>query len=118
MLYKNSNLIASKIQVHSFSHNKTCFKYDTAIKKKSQFNFFCPYIEKTRITKLGSIEISGNNPQMNSWNPALTLLVKSNYDINSIFFNVKALAVACYITNYATKRDYSQYQQVISAAFI
>lgn len=33
-LYKNSNIIVSKTQIHFFLHNITCFKYRAAIIKK------------------------------------------------------------------------------------
>ncbi len=117
-LYKDSNAIASKTQVHSFSHNATCFKYKAAISGKCRFDFPRPCIEETRVTELSSIEISRNNPWINPWNPALTSLIKSNHDINFIPSNVKALALARYITNYATKGGCSQYQRVMGAAFV
>lgn len=33
-LYKDSNAIASRTQVHSFLYNITCFKYEIAINRK------------------------------------------------------------------------------------
>lgn len=33
-LYKNSNVVAFKIQIHFFLYNATCFKYKTATIKK------------------------------------------------------------------------------------
>ncbi len=56
-LYKNSNAIASKTQVHSSLHNATCFKYGAAVSEKCRFNFSCPCIDKTRVMGLSSIEI-------------------------------------------------------------
>lgn len=33
-LHRNSNAISSRIQVHSFLHNATCFKYGAAMTRK------------------------------------------------------------------------------------
>lgn len=33
-LYRDSNAIASRTQVHSFLYNITCFKYETTINRK------------------------------------------------------------------------------------
>lgn len=52
------------------------------------------------------------------WNSALALLIQSNHDINFISFNIKTLVLVWYIINYATKSNYSQYYQVMSAVFI
>lgn len=67
---------------------------------------------------MGSIDIYRNDVWVNPWNPALASLIRSNHDINFIPSNVKALALVCYITNYATKGDCNQYQQEMGAAFI
>ncbi len=118
-LYKDSNAVASKTQVHSSSHmNATYFKYGAAVSRKYRFDFPHSCIDKTRVTGLGFIEISRNHPWINPWNPALTLLIRSNHDINFIPSNVKALALVHYITNYAKKWDCSQYQHVVGIAFI
>ncbi len=117
-LYRDSNAIVSKTQVHSSLHKATCFKYGAAISGKCRFDFPRPCIDKTRVTGLGSIKISRNHPWINLWNPALASLIRLNHDINFIPSNVKALALVCYITNYATKGDCSQYQRVMGAAFV
>lgn len=70
------------------------------------------------ITKLGSIKVSQKYLWIYLWNPALTLLIQSNYNIDFIDFNIKALTFVCYITNYAIKDNYSQYSYVIGAAFV
>ncbi len=64
-LYRDSNAVASKTQVHSSSHNATCFKYGAAVSGKCRFDFPRPCIDKTRVTGLGSIEISRNHPWIN-----------------------------------------------------
>lgn len=44
-LYKDSNAIASKTQIHSSSHNTTCFKYGVAATGKCWFDFPCHSID-------------------------------------------------------------------------
>lgn len=60
-LYKNSNAIASRTQVHSSLHNKTSFKYRAAMTGKCQFDFPRLFVEETKMTELGSIDIFWNN---------------------------------------------------------
>lgn len=108
-LYKDSNTITSRIQIYSFLHNATCFKYKVILTGKCQFDFPYPYNEETKVTELSSSNISRNNSWINPWNPALILLTQSNYDINFILSNIKVLALVCYITNDVTKGDCSQY---------
>lgn len=57
-LYKYRNIVVFKTQVHSFLHNAICFKYRAVIIGKCQFNFSYSYIDKTRVTELGFIELS------------------------------------------------------------
>lgn len=45
-------------------------------------------------------------------------IAKSNHNINFIPSNIKALVFVCYIINYATKKDYSQYQHMMGATFV
>ena len=71
-LYKNSNVVAFKTQIHSFLHNATSFIYGAAVREKYCFDFSCPCIDKRTITELGLIDISQNHPWDNLWNLALT----------------------------------------------
>ncbi len=64
-LYKDSNAVASKTQVHSSLHNTTSFKYRVPISKKCRFNLSRPCIIKTRMTGLDFIEISRNHLWIN-----------------------------------------------------
>lgn len=65
--------------MHSKSHNKTCFKYaPIGAERKCRFDFPRPLVEKTFITKHGSIDIRRNDAWLNSWNPALASLIRSN----------------------------------------
>lgn len=105
-LYKNSNFVASKIQIYFSLQNATYFKFEAAANRKYQFDFSYLCIDKTKIIELKSIDVSWNNPWVNSWNSSLVLITKSNYDINFILFNVKTLAFIHSITNYATKKDF------------
>lgn len=57
-LEDNSNAIASKRQMHLRLHNKTCFKYaPTGAEHKCWFDFPRSLVEKTFITKYGTIDI-------------------------------------------------------------
>ena len=60
-LYKNSNTITSKTQIHFSAHNATYFKYKAAIPGKCQFDFPCPCVVKTNVTELSIIKLSQNN---------------------------------------------------------
>lgn len=60
-LYRDSNAIISKTPIYSFLHNTTCFKYETAMTRKCQFDFPYSCVEKTKVIKLGSINIFWNN---------------------------------------------------------
>lgn len=66
----------------------------------------------------GTIDVKRNNVWINPWCPALVSLIRSNYDINFIPSNVKALVLVRYITNYITKSDCSQYQRIMEAVFV
>lgn len=48
----------------------------------------------------------------------MALLIKSNHNIDFIPSNIEALDFVYYITNYAIKKNYSQYQYIIYIAFI
>ena len=112
----DSNCIASKCQMHSTSHNATCFKYGSAAAKKCRFNFLRPIVGQTCVLDSGIIEICRNNAWVNAWNPALASLIRSNHDITFISSAIKALALVRYITNYATKGDCDQYQRTLAFA--
>lgn len=86
--------------------------------KKYYFNFLYCHIKKTRVIELQSIDISWNHLYINLWNLALGLVIKSNYNINFILSNIKALALIYYITNYVIKKNYSKNQYVLDAVFI
>lgn len=86
--------------------------------KKYWFDFPYSCVEETKIIELSSVNISRNDPWINLGNLVLTLLTKSNYDINFILSKVKVLALVYYITNDATERDCSQYQHLMGIAFV
>ena len=46
-LFNDSNAIVLKKQMHSFSHNVTCFKYIAVFINKCQFGFFRVCVERT-----------------------------------------------------------------------
>ncbi len=115
---QDSNAVAAKSQLHSSTHNATCFKYGAAETGQCRFNFPRSQIAQITVSDQGTIDIKRNNVCINPWCPALASLIRSNHDIKFIPSNVKALALICYITNYATKGDCSQYQRVLGAAFV
>ena len=65
-LAADSNAVAAKCQMHSMSHNATCFKYGAAATGKCRFNFPRPMVEHTNISELGAIEVCRNNHWVNS----------------------------------------------------
>lgn len=117
-LYDDSNFVASKTQIHSFSYYATCFKCRATVNRKCWFDFPRPHINKTRVTELVSINISRNHLWVNPWNLALASITRLNHNIHFIPSNIKALSLVCYITNYATDRACSQYHHVMVAAFL
>lgn len=113
----DANLVASRVQMHSQTHNATCFKYGRN-KTQCQFNFPRPIIPDSYIDKKGSIFLRRNNVWVNPWNPAFASLLRFNHDITFVASSNNALALIHYITNYATKGDCSQYQRIMGAAFV
>lgn len=55
---------------------------------------------------------------MNTYSPASTFLIWSNYNINFILSSIKLLALIYYITNYTTKDNCSWYQRVIATTIV
>lgn len=60
-LYEDSNAFVFKTQVYFSLYNATCFKYRVAMTQKCQFDFSHSFVEETKVTKLGFIDISWNN---------------------------------------------------------
>lgn len=83
-----------------------------------RFNFPRPQLAQTTMSNQGTINVERNNVWINLWCSAFASLTRSNHDINFILSNIKALALVHYITNYATKCNYNQYQRIIEAAFV
>ncbi len=103
--------------MHSGNHNATCFKYGHN-KTQCRFNFPRPIIPDSYIDNKGSIFLRRNNIWVNPWNLAFASILRSNHDITFVVSSNNSLAFIHYITNYATKGDYSQYQHIIGAAFV
>ncbi len=59
-LKDNANLVASQVQMHSRTHNATCFKYGHNI-TQCRFNFLRPIIPDSYIDNVGSIFLQKNN---------------------------------------------------------
>ena len=114
----DSNAVAAVKQMHSSSHNATCFKYAHGKDRRCRFDFPRPLINASFVGQHGVIELKRNNSWINPWNPVLSSLIRSNHDINFLPTKMKALAIIHYITNYATKGDCSQYQRIMSAAIV
>lgn len=75
-------------------------------------------VEEIYIDKYNSFYFKQNNGWVNLWNLTIALLLQSNYNIIFIASANNAFAVIYYITNYTTKKDASQYQRIIDAAFM
>ncbi len=103
--------------MYSPLHNTLYYKYGKS-GSKFRFNFPQPLVEETYIDKYNNIYFKQNNVWVNSWNPAIALLLWSNHNITFIVSANNVLALIYYITNYAIKRDASQYQRIMSAAFM
>ncbi len=116
-LNDDANLVASRVQMHSWTHNATYFKYGHN-KTQCQFNFPRPMISNSHIDDTGSISLRRNNVWVNPWNPAFASILQSNHDVTFVSSSNNALALIHYITNYATKGDCSQYQRIMGAAFV
>ncbi len=116
-LNNDANLVASRVQMHSRTHNTTCFKYSRN-KTQCRFNFPRLMIPNSHIDDTGSISLRRNNVWVNPWNPALASILRSNHDVTFIASSNNALALIHYITNYATKGNCSQYQRIMGAVFV
>ena len=56
-LYKDNNAVVSKTLIYLSLHNIICFKYKIAVTRKYCFDFLYPCINKTKVIKLGFINI-------------------------------------------------------------
>ncbi len=105
-LNNDANLVASRVQMYSRTHNASCFKYGRN-KTECRFNFPRPMIPYSHIDNTGSISLQRNNVWVNPWNPALPSILRSNHDVTFVASSNNAVALIHYITNYATKSDCS-----------
>ena len=117
-LKEDSEVIAKKVQIHSPMHNHTCYKYNTSQSKMCRFDFPKLKILVSYIDYNGLIQLKQDNVWVNPWSLAIASLIWSNHDISFISSSVKPLVLVYYITNYAMKRDYSQYQRIIAIAIV
>ena len=116
-LREYGNAVASKRQIHSKSHNSTCFKNKTR-KRECRFGFPRPTVEKSIIDELGVAHLRRDNEWVTPYNPCIAAAIGSNQDLSFMGTKAKALALVYYITNYATKDEASTYQMVMAAALI
>jgi hypothetical protein len=117
-LLHDVNTVASRRQLHSESHNPTCFKYARDGSRLCRFNYPRPLVEETHINSHGIIDLQRNNQWINPWNPSLASVLRSNHDISFIPTLTMALSAVYYMTNYATKHDVGQYQLILTAALV
>ena len=119
-LSADSNSVACKNQVHSKSHNATCFKYHQKGPGKGSCRFGMPQdlCSHSEVDKLGVIHLARNHGWVNPWNPAIASCIRSNHDISWIPTVTKCLCLIYYLTNYATKDDVSPYQMLVKAALL
>ncbi len=117
ILSVDSNKVAGKIQIHSSSHNVSYYKYGKN-GSRCYFSFFQPIVEEIYVNKYNNIYFKQNNVWVNPWNLAIALLLWSNHNIIFISSANNAFTLIYYITNYAIKRDDSQYQTIMNAVFV
>ena len=98
--------------------NPTYFKYNISQSKVCRFDFLRPKVLASHIDHNRLIQINQDNVWVNLYFLAIISLIWSNHNINFILSSVKVLTLVYYITNYATKEDYSQYQTIIAATII
>ena len=117
-LHQDANAVACKRQIHSESHNPTCFKYAKEDSRVCRFNFPRPLVPETHVNSLGVIQLERNNQWVTPWNPTLSSILRSNHDISFVPTLTMAFSAVYYMTNYATKYDVSQYQLILTAAIL
>ena len=117
-LHCDSNAVASKRQMHSKNHSRTCFKKAKAGSQECRFLFPRKLVTNTHVDEHGVVQLERNNHWVTPWNPSLSSLLRSNHDINFIPTTTMAMAAIYYMTNYATKYDVSQYQLILAAAML
>ena len=110
------NAVASKQQMHSKSHNSTCFKYSKKGTRQCRFNFPRPTHEASHFDDLGVAHLRRNNEWINPYNTCISAAIGSNHDLSFLSTRAKSLALLYYITNYSTKDEASTYQMVMTAA--
>ncbi len=64
ILTADSNKVASKVQMHSPSHNASCYKYGKS-SSRCCFNFPQPLVEEIHINKYNNIHFKRNNVWVN-----------------------------------------------------
>ena len=68
-LQRYGNEVASKRQMHSESHNSTCFKYSKKGIRECRFYFPRPIVETSHIDELGVAHLRRDNEWVNPFNP-------------------------------------------------
>src|SRR5438045_2392027 len=119
-LSTDSNSVACQNQVHSKSHNATCFKYHQKEPGKHSCRFNMPQDlhSHSEVDKLGVIHLAQNHAWVNPWNPAIASYICSNHDISWIPMVTKCLCLIYYLMNYATKDNVFPYQMLVKAALL
>ncbi len=84
LLKSDSKAVAQKVQMHSPSHNSTCYKYNIRKSKVCRFDFSRPSLPKSEIDINETIWLKRDNVWVNPWNPAIASLIQSNHNINFI----------------------------------
>ena len=116
-LRKYGNAVASKRQIHSRSHNSTCFKNKTR-KHECRLGFPRPTVQKSIIDDLGVAHLRRDSEWVTPYNPCIATAIGSNQDLSFMGTKAKALELVYYNTNCATKDEASTYQMVMAAALI
>lgn len=111
-LNNDTNFVTSQVQIHSRTYNATYFK-DSSNKTQCRFNSPHSIIFNSYINNIRSISLQKNKVWINSWNPTPVSILQSNHNVTFVVLFNNALALIYYITNYAIKGNYSQYQRII-----
>ena len=74
-LHCDSNAVASKRQMHSKNHSRTCFKYSKNGSREYRFLFPRELVADTHVDCHGVIQLERNNKWVTPWNLSLSLLL-------------------------------------------
>ena len=109
------DLVLSK-NMHSPRHFPICFKYNT---KKCRMRFPRKIVPETRMDlETGLIEVHRDHAWVNSYNPWIMMMMRSNHDCQFLFSQIHSLAIIHYVMKYITKREQALHAKLTIAAAV